>query len=128
MAMAYGLAPDVPNHGDPIGHQCPRCLKTIGHTDVCLEALLEKAVRHIKDCGICRKVASSIIHQHITDGMCPRGRRLFEKAEAVGEAEDAEYEKKMGGRPGAPRPTEIPGGLDVEYKCSRCSETARHLH
>lgn len=105
MAMAYGLAHDIPNHGDPVGHQCQKCHQTIGHSSNCLEDLLQKAVRHIKDCGTCRKVAVEVVQRHVTDGMCNRGLKLFEKAAAVGEAEDAEYERKMGGRPGAPRPT-----------------------
>lgn len=105
MAMAYGLGPDVASPREFVGRQCQKCRQTTGHAENCLEFLTEKAARHIKDCGICRKVASDVIIRMITDGMCPRGRKLFEKARAVGEAEDAEYEEKMGGRPGSPRPT-----------------------
>lgn len=79
--------------------------QTIGHSDNCLEALTTKAVAHIKDCSTCRKIAGSVILKMASDGMCQRGRKLFEKAKAAGEAEDAEYEKKMGGRPGSPHPS-----------------------
>jgi hypothetical protein len=103
MAMAYGLGPEIPNHGPPVGHQCSKCDRTIGHSENCLEDLTSKAVRHIKDCRTCRKVAAAVIQKMVTDGMCPRGLRLFEKAQAIGEAEDAAYERKMGGRPGATR-------------------------
>jgi hypothetical protein len=104
MGMAFGLAPDLPNHGDPRGHECPECRQTLGHSDTCVSPWLERLVLHIRDHPPCKKLAGKTSTGNVAGlGLCPRARRLFDKAKAIGAARDAEYERKMGGKIGGSR-------------------------
>lgn len=104
IGLAHSLAPSVPNHGPPIGQVCTDCGGTQGHRDDCLHALLERMAFHIRDHPACRKVGEIVLRTENGELLCPRGRRLFEKARAVGLARDREYARTMGGLPGDPRP------------------------
>jgi hypothetical protein len=100
--MAFGLAPDLPNHGNPRGHECPECHQTLGHSDTCVSPWIERLAKHVRDHQPCKKLAKQLTAGN-GDGLCPRARRLFDKANALGDASDAEYEKKMGGKIGGSR-------------------------
>lgn len=102
MGLAYGLAPEVPQHGDPRGHECRECRQALGHHDSCAHAWIERLAMHMRDHPACRKLFEQVAAGN-GDGLCPRARKLFDKAKALGEARDAAYERTMGGKPGEVR-------------------------
>lgn len=105
MGMALGMAPETPGRTELAGHECPECRRAIGHSETCCADALQRFSRHCRDHPPCRKVLKGVVRGDAFDGtgLCPRGRKLFDKARALHEAQDAEYEKTMGGRPGAKR-------------------------
>jgi hypothetical protein len=106
LGMLAGLAPETPARKELAGHQCPECRRSIGHSDACCTSALERFSMHCRDHPPCRKALKGMAGVEAFDGtgLCERGRRLFDKATALGEARDAEYEKTTGGRPGDKRP------------------------
>jgi hypothetical protein len=103
--IAFGLAPDRPIHGDPAGHECQECRLKLGHAEACTVNALTRFVQHCRDHPPCRKSLGAMAEAERYDGsgLCPRARKLFDRARALGEARDAEYERTMGGRPGESR-------------------------
>lgn len=97
MGLAAALAPSMrPPQGDPAGHICPECKHPQGHSENCFSAMSERFVLHCRDHPSCRKVLERVVKTENGDGLCPRGRRLWDKAFQLGKAQDAAYESKMG--------------------------------
>lgn len=106
LGVSAGLSPGGPvPHGPPAGHPCPKCNGTQGHRDDCLEAILDRFASHMRDHPPCRKVAGVVFRTQNGELLCPRGRRLLDKARALGIAQDEDYARAMGGPPGSARPT-----------------------
>lgn len=78
LGMAGALAPDIPPQR-MVGHQCKECGQSIGHSVSCSLILSDRFVAHCRDHPACRKVIQRVIETQNSDGLCPRGKRLFEK-------------------------------------------------